>query len=183
MGRNRRSGAELLLIVNLVVEPYPNQAARWPSEGAHILAQFDAETIIVYQAYTPSIATYAIATKTFGYGFSYGRMSWIKPNFLWMMYRSGWGTKTGQEVIVALRLRRHFFDTILSLAVPSTFEEDMYPSRDSWKEALASSEARLQWDLIMILTADLLRGAPFNLACEGSFLKPSASANFWTSST
>jgi len=25
-------------------------------------------------------------------------MSWIKPNFLWMMYRCGWGTKEGQQV-------------------------------------------------------------------------------------
>ncbi|NEQ76446.1 MAG: DUF4291 domain-containing protein [Okeania sp. SIO2C9] len=24
-------------------------------------------------------------------------MSWIKSNFLWMMYRSGWGSNTEQE--------------------------------------------------------------------------------------
>ncbi|HET7866114.1 MAG TPA: DUF4291 family protein [Burkholderiaceae bacterium] len=26
---------------------------------------------------------------------SLSRMSWVKPNFLWMMCRSGWGTKAG----------------------------------------------------------------------------------------
>ncbi|WP_141653813.1 DUF4291 family protein, partial [Erwinia billingiae] len=25
--------------------------------------------------------------------FSMTRMTWIKPSFLWMMYRSGWGMK------------------------------------------------------------------------------------------
>jgi len=24
------------------------------------------------------------------------RMTWIKPNFLWMMYRSGWASKKNQ---------------------------------------------------------------------------------------
>jgi hypothetical protein len=125
---------------------YLDQAARWPREGRHILAQYDESSIIVYQAYRASIASYAIATKTFGRDFSYERMSWIKPNFLWMMYRSGWGTKEGQEVVLALRLRRPFFDRLLSLAIPSSFIADLYSSRDAWREALASSEVRLQWD-------------------------------------
>src|SRR6516225_4792454 len=100
--------------MSLEVEPYAGQAARWPAEGRHILAQYDDRSIIVYQAYRPSIASYAIATKTFGRDFSFARMSWIKPNFLWMMYRSGWGTKEGQEIVLGLRLRRPFFDGMLA---------------------------------------------------------------------
>ncbi len=73
-------------------------------------------------------------------------MSWIKPNFLWMMYRSGWGTKENQEVVLALRLARAFFDRLLDLAVPSTFDPRRYESEADWKSAVASSEVRLQWD-------------------------------------
>jgi hypothetical protein len=135
-----------VIFMTLQIEPYLNQVARWPAEGRHILAHYDANTIIVYQAYRASIASYAIATKTFGRDFSYARMSWIKPNFLWMMYRSGWGTKEGQETVLALRLRRAFFDRILSLAVPSSFIAELYSSHSIWEEALASSEVRLQWD-------------------------------------
>ena len=58
----------------------------------------NSEGVIVYQAYRPSIGTYAVEHGHFGGEFSYSRMSWIKTNFLWMMYRSGWGTKPGQEV-------------------------------------------------------------------------------------
>ena len=65
----------------------------WPKEGRHILAQFDDDTVIVYQAYRPSIGRYAAEHGAFGGDFSYSRMSWVKPNFLWMMYRSGWGTQ------------------------------------------------------------------------------------------
>ena len=32
----------------------------WPKEGRHILAQYDADSIIVYQAYCPEIADYAV---------------------------------------------------------------------------------------------------------------------------
>lgn len=73
-------------------------------------------------------------------------MSWIKPNFLWMMYRSGWGAKDGQEVILGLRIRRVFFDSILAQAVASTYQPDLYASREAWKAAVDTSEVRLQWD-------------------------------------
>ena len=36
------------------------QVGIWPKEGKHILAQYDEESIIVYQAYSPPIASYAI---------------------------------------------------------------------------------------------------------------------------
>jgi hypothetical protein len=130
----------------LVTEPYPDQAARWPQEGRHILAQFDDHTILVYQAYRPEIGRYAAENRTFGGPFSYSRMSWIKPNFLWMMYRSGWGVKQGQEVVLALRLRRTFFDRLLAAAVPSSWPRDRYATEGDWSQAVARSSVRLQWD-------------------------------------
>src|ERR1700704_2267928 len=83
--------------MNLATEPYSEQAKRWPREGRHVLAHYDDHSIIVYQAYCPSIGRFTIEHGYFGGGFSLSRMSWIKPNFLWMMYRCGWGTKEGQK--------------------------------------------------------------------------------------
>lgn len=85
----------------LVTELYKDQVEVWPKEGRHILAQFDDDSIVEYQAYGPAIGRFAIENGVFGGGFSYSRMSWMKPNFLWMMYRSGWGTKENQEVTLA----------------------------------------------------------------------------------
>src|SRR5262245_21691403 len=80
-------------------EKYVYQCSVWPSTGRHILAQYDAESVVVYQAYRRSIGEWAIRhQKLGGPHFNDSRMSWIKPNFLWMMYRSGWGTKDGQQV-------------------------------------------------------------------------------------
>src|SRR2546423_11697806 len=73
-------------------------------------------------------------------------MSWVKPNFLWMMYRSGWGTKPGQEVTLALRLRRCFFDSLLAQAVPSSWDPGQYTTRGDWERAVATSDVRRQWD-------------------------------------
>jgi uncharacterized protein DUF4291 len=127
-------------------ERYQTLQAGWPEQGRHILAHFDATTIYVYQAYRPTIADYAVSHQRFGGEFSFGRMSWIKPNFLWMMYRSGWASKEGQERILAVRLNRSFFDELLRAAVPSSFEQSTYSSRQEWAEAVKSSEVRLQWD-------------------------------------
>jgi hypothetical protein len=73
-------------------------------------------------------------------------MSWIKPNFLWMMYRSGWGTKEGQEMTLGLRLYRRYFDSLLSRAVGSSWDHSDHVTREAWQAAIAASEVRLQWD-------------------------------------
>lgn len=130
----------------LIAEPYLAQLSRWPETGRHILAQFDDTSIVVYQAYRPATGRFAAAHGYFGEGFSLNRMSWIKPNFLWMMYRSGWGTKEGQEVTLAVRLKRSAFDEILAAAVHSSFLPDVYPSEKEWQQAVEKSSVRLQWD-------------------------------------
>src|SRR5205823_13721650 len=118
----------------------------WPAEGNHILAQFDEKTVVVYQAYRDEIARYAIEKGRFGGEFRYSRMSWIKPNFLWMMYRSGWGTKENQEITLGLRIRREFFDSLLAAAVPSAWDRQLFASEDEWSKAVSLSSVRLQWD-------------------------------------
>lgn len=133
--------------MKLVTEPYVEQAKRWPKVGRHILAHYDGDSILVYQAYRPSIGRYAVEHGRLGGDeFSYSRMSWIKPNFLWMMYRSAWGTKEGQEVTLGLRLRRAFFDALLARAVESTWDAARFPRRSEWQEAVAGSSVRVQWD-------------------------------------
>ena len=132
-------------MMNLPTSLYAEQQKRWPQTGQHILAQFDDETIIVYQAYRPEIGRFAVEKGFFGGEFKYSRMSWIKPNFLWMMYRSQWGQSEGQEVVLALRIKRRFFDSLLTQAVPSSFDSQKFASRDEWTAAVEKSDVRLQW--------------------------------------
>lgn len=131
----------------LQLVPYLSQAATLPTEGRHILAQFDDDTLVVYQAYKPSIAEWAVAHgRLGGPEFGLGRMSWVKPNFLWMMYRCGWATKQDQERVLALRIDRRFFDELLALAVPSSRDRRRFDSEAAWREAVKRSDVRLQWD-------------------------------------
>jgi hypothetical protein len=132
--------------LDLITEPYLLQKSRWPLTGLHILAQFDMESVVVYQAYRPAIGQFAARNGYFGGEFGLHRMSWVKPNFLWMMYRSGWGTQESQEVTLAVRLRRDAFDEILRQAVHSSFVAEIYGSRQNWEQAVDRSDVRLQWD-------------------------------------
>ena len=134
-------------VMMLPTEPFVHQSNHWPSMGRQILAHFDDTSIIVYQAYRPSIGKFAVVNgRLGGADFSFSRMSWIKPNFLWMMYRSGWGTKVGQEVTLGLRIRRSFFESLLVQAVPSTYDENYPGGHGAWKAAIDDSAVRLQWD-------------------------------------
>lgn len=115
-------------------------------EERNIYAVFDDKTIRVYQAYNDEIADEALKLGRFGSKFSLTRMTWIKPSFLWMMFRSGWASKQGQERILAIDLKREGFDEIVKNAVLSSFREVSDLSKEEWKEKLENSEVRCQWD-------------------------------------
>lgn len=130
----------------LTTEQYIKQVVRWPESGRHIMAQYDTESVVVYQAYRPGIGHFAAQHGYFGKDFKLNRMSWIKTSFLWMMHRSGWATKENQRVILAIWLSRSAFEGLLRQAVPSSFLASLYPCEEKWKEALKTSSVRLQWD-------------------------------------
>lgn len=125
---------------------YADQVAVWPTAGRVVLASFDATSVLVYQAYREDIARFALTHQRFGGAWSRTRMSWVKPGFLWMMYRSGWATKADQEWVLGVRVTRAFFDDVLVAAVPTGFDADLYPDRDAWQQAGEHAEVRVQWD-------------------------------------
>ncbi len=126
----------------------------------------------MYQAYRPAIGHFAATHGYFGGDhFSLNRMSWVKPNFLWMMYRSGWGQKEGQEVVLAVKIKREAFDTILANAVWSTYNPDLYPTEKDWKRAVSSSNVRLQWDPDHSPTGGKLERKAIQLGLQGDVLE------------
>jgi Domain of unknown function (DUF4291) len=105
------------------------------------------DEIVVYQAYNNNIADFALKNQYLGGpAFSYTRMSWIKPNFLWMMYRCGWAEKENQERVLALWCAKSYFERILRESVFSTFNSKLYETQEKWKHELNSRDVRLQWD-------------------------------------
>jgi hypothetical protein len=111
-----------------------------------VRAEFSAETITVYQAYGPDIASPAVAAGTFVPPFKRERMTWIKPSFRWMMYRSDWATKPGQERVLAVRISRSGFEWALAHASLSHFDRRCHASREEWQAQQAASPVRVQWD-------------------------------------
>src|SRR4051794_35641448 len=101
----------------LITTPYLTQRDTWPSEGRHILAHYNDQYVVVYQAFKPTIGQLAATHGFFGGGFRLDRTSWVKTNFLWMMYRSQWGTAPQQTTVLAVFLQREGFDWMLSQAV------------------------------------------------------------------
>src|SRR5688500_16741779 len=92
-----------------------------PVPYRQIRASFTDTTIRVYQAFSDAIAEPALAAGTFRPPFKLERMTWIKPSFLWMMYRAGWGYKdAGQSRILAVDMLRSGFDWALQHAALST---------------------------------------------------------------
>jgi len=119
-------------------------------DDREIRADFDEKTIVVYQAFNEAIAVPAVAHQKFVPPFSSGRMTWIKPSFLWFMERSGWGTKPSQEHTLALRITRAGWEAALGQAVLTERETEGAAVRVQWDPERSARGAKLPFRSIQV---------------------------------
>lgn len=111
-----------------------------------IRADFDSKTITVYQAYNKKIALPAIKNNRFEAPFSFTRMTWIKPSYLWLMERSNWGTKSNQEYILGIKIKRDCWEKALTMGVLTDPDKTVYKSGLEWEEKFKQAKVHIQWD-------------------------------------
>lgn len=111
-----------------------------------IRARHTDTTVTVYQAYAPRIGLPAARDGRFPPAWKRDRMTWIKPSFLWMMYRCGWAAKEGQETVLAVEIVREGFDWALEHAELSHYVRGLHPDRATWRRSLRRAPVRVQWD-------------------------------------
>ncbi|MER5360103.1 DUF4291 domain-containing protein [Streptomyces sp. NPDC002785] len=139
-----------------------------PTNPQHeIRAQYTDTTVTVYQAYSPFIGLPAVRDGRFPDVWKRDRMTWIKPSFLWMMYRCGWATKEGQETVLAVEITREGFDWALAGAELSHYVRSVHPDRATWQRNLRRSPARVQWDPERDLRLDRLPYRSLQLGLSG----------------
>lgn len=140
-------------------------------ENKKIFAQYDEQNIRVYQVYNHKIADEALRLSTFGSHFKMDRTTWIKSSFLWMMYRSGWATKEGQERILAIDINRTGFITIIENVVLSAYKAEVYGQHENWKKQLENSQVICQWDPDRDIFGDPLDRRAIQLGLRGDMVK------------
>ena len=116
--------------------PTDTSPSKSPIPYRQIRALHTPTHITLYQAYNTTIATAAVAHQLLSASpsFSPSRMTWIKPSWAWMLYRSGYSYKdANQERILALTMRLDDFFALLSKGIPVEGEEGL-------------PEVRIQWD-------------------------------------
>jgi hypothetical protein len=121
-----------------------------------VRARHDDQTLVVYQAYNAPIAEAAVGAGTFVAPFRRERMTWIKPSFLWMMYRCGWATKPDQERVLAITITRAGFEWALEHACLADYHPEIYGTYEAWQERKRTSPVRVQWDPERSLTLERL---------------------------
>jgi len=139
-----------------------------PDQGERLVrAACTAETVTVYQAYSPQIAAAAIRAGTFVPPFSRDRMTWIKPSFGWMLHRSGWASKPGQERVLAIEITRAGFDWALAHSCLSHYDQAQHDSPQDWAALKDASPVRVQWDPDRSLTGERLARRAIQIGLSG----------------
>lgn len=133
-----------------------------------VFASYHKSTIRVYQAYCQEIAEEAVRLQRFGEHYNFHRMTWVKPSFLWMMYRSNWGTKKNQEHILALDVYQESFLKLLSQAVLTAPETC---SGTEWERAFSETAVYCQWDSDRSLNGNALQRGAIQIGMKGSAME------------
>jgi hypothetical protein len=132
-----------------------------------VRAAYTADTLIVYQAYSPQIAEAAVRAGTFVPPFSRDRMTWIKPSFGWMMHRSGWAAKPGQERVLAIEITRAGFEWALAHSCLSHYDPRQHDSPHAWVALKDASPVRVQWDPDRSVTGERLARRAIQVGLSG----------------
>jgi hypothetical protein len=120
----------------------------------------------VYQAYNPTLGSYAATNGRFPDTYNRDRMTWIKPSFLWMMHRSGWATKQRQERVLAIEITRSGLEWALANAALSHYQTDVHSSKEEWGATLRRP-VRVQWDPERSLTMRPLEHRSLQVGLSG----------------
>ncbi|KAF0974264.1 hypothetical protein FDP41_006874 [Naegleria fowleri] len=118
-------------------------------EQEHMESHKMDECIVFYQAYNSTIANYAVQNQRFEgcSAFDMKRMTWIKPNYLWMMYRSEFAKAWNQTNILALYIQREYFEKVIlenavcSMCYPEL--EKYYGSKENWKKSCLKQKQKV----------------------------------------
>jgi hypothetical protein len=137
------------------------------SDMRMVRAAYTAETITVYQAYSPQIADAAVRAGTFVPPFSRDRMTWIKPSSGWMMHRSGWAAKPGQERVLAIEITRDGFEWALAHSCLSHYEPGTHDSPQAWAAMRDAFPVRVQWDPDRSLAGERLARRAIQIGLSG----------------
>jgi hypothetical protein len=141
------------------------------ADGTRLVrAAYTSQTITVYQAYGPQIAD-AVRAGTFVPPFSRDRMTWIKPSFGWMMHRSGWGGKPGQERVLAIEISRAGFAWALAHSCLSHYLPGLHASPEAWATLKDSSPVRIQWDPDRSLTGEQFPHRAIQIGLSGDAVR------------
>lgn len=120
--------------------------AKQAQADRQIRADFDRESIVVYQAYSDPIADAALEAGHFVAPFSFQRMTWIKPSFRWLMSRSHWASRAGQTRILAVRIGRPQWERALGAAVLTDPDPSVYADATAWRQQFDETDVHVQWD-------------------------------------
>jgi len=136
---SKERNATVLEQENAADRPIANQ-----SDVQVFVGEWDDEGVYVYQAFCDDIADWALAHQSFGGPqFSTSRMSWIKPSLGWMLYRSGYGHKPGQNRILKVKLRH---DTMSEILSQCQCVDTNKATRSKHGSDSGEGNGRVQWD-------------------------------------
>jgi hypothetical protein len=112
-----------------------------------IFATYTDDWVRIYQAFAPEVGKSLLDQGEFRSGFNRKRFTWIKTSLPWIAKRSLWASASNQQMVLAIDIKRSFFDRLLLNSHNSSpFLGVYYENRRHYKSESAKKQNVVQWD-------------------------------------
>ena len=112
-----------------------------------IFATYTDDWVRVYQAFDPEVGKALLDHREFRAGFNKNRYTWIKTSLPWIARRSLWASAVNQQMVLAIDIKRSFFDRLLLNSHNSSPVFGVYyENRSHYKSESAKKQNVVQWD-------------------------------------
>lgn len=124
----------------------PEREQGLPASGRVLLATFDDDTVLTWQAHHADVAAEMISRgRPGGTSWRTDRVTRMRTSLPSLLARCDWGRRPGRERILGLRMTRAGFDAMLRQAVHGEFEPEVYATRGAWQLATRYAAVTLTW--------------------------------------
>ena len=136
-----------------------------------IYAAYDDEGVFIYQAFKPKTVEIAVELGTFGKGFGFDRLSWIKPSFGWVLRRTKYATKNRMQAIAKIKISHSAFLEILNQSIETHWNDQLFDKEMDWQRTLNHSDVIHQWDPERDLVGRRLNRQAIQIGLRGNILR------------
>jgi hypothetical protein len=110
-----------------------------------LIASFDAESVVAYQAFPEALGAEIVARRGLGGGWRFDRHTRLQTSWRFVADRYAFGDRLHRSRILAIHVSRAGFDALVTAALTAEWDPALYKTSGAWRLATRFAPVLVEW--------------------------------------